>query len=165
MRGASGGILNEASPSAPVLQGNNRPASVIVNLLSWASQITKKNFFRSLHIRLHSILICDSEVSWHWHDAVCIRMFFSLSNDFYAALNLWTKWLKCQCILNEWFIHTSLNALKLRKFLQMENKNINIAEFSGWPTFGKLPVITWSVVVAGQIGQRGVMARASYLHL
>lgn len=46
-----------------------------------------------------------------------------------------------------------------------EYKNINIAEFSGWPTFGKLPLITWSVVVAGQIGQRGVMARASYLHL
>lgn len=46
-----------------------------------------------------------------------------------------------------------------------EYTKINIAEFSGWPTFGKLYLITWSVVVAGQIGQRGVMARASYLHL
>lgn len=46
-----------------------------------------------------------------------------------------------------------------------EYTNINIAEFSGWPTFGKLHLITWSVIVAGQIGQRGVMARASYLHL
>jgi len=49
-------------------------------------------------------------------------------------------------------------------FANGEYNNINIAEFSGWPTFGKL--LTWSgLVLAGQIGQRGVMARASYLHL
>lgn len=92
---------------------------------------------------------------------------FSLSNDFYAALKpLVNKMIKMPLHIKRVVYSHIIKCIKDAKIsANGEYKNVNIAEFSGWLTFGKLPIITWSVVVAGQIGQQGVMARASYLHL